>query len=266
MTRAGHGLIVLLLAGLAGCAVTAKRTPTPAADLTRDELESPPKPANERYYVMVFGSQRVYYLRPAYTHTWATVVKATWTDGCAEPELQVDTISGLPAGLDIEPLRFSVETGVNLDLYQTLDFVIGNGEEVVMWGPYELRTSMYRRSLIHKQFLESGVVGYQCIDTVGESARTGLGCDCIHAISDMDPQYDRYRYPLIFYGFPASRRLVHEAARRQAFIDDDVEHDWLICRLGLDRYPIERRAQPYQGIRRPIDPDRPRTLPRVISR
>jgi hypothetical protein len=266
MNRALRSLAVGLLAGLAGCSVLAKTTPTPAARLDRKELEVPPKPANERYYVIIFGSQRVLYLQPGYTHTWATAVKATWTDGCTEPELQVDTISWLPASLDVDPTRYRIEPGINMTLEQTLDFVLDSGERVVMWGPYEMQTGPYRRALIHKAFLESGVVGYQCVDTIGESARTGLGCDCIHAISDMDPQFDRFRYPLIFYGHPASRRLVHEAARRQVLIDEHVEHDWLIGRLGLDRYPIERRAQPYQGIRRPIDPDRPRTIPRPTGR
>ena len=114
----------------------------------------------------------------------------------------------------------------------------------------------YRRFLIQREFLEtSGLVGYQCIDTVGEAGREGNGCDCIHAITDLDPRYDRARYPLIFYGQPASRRLVHEAARRQAFIDPWTTHDWLIPAVGLDQYPIDRRDQPYKGIRRPIDPN-----------
>ena len=105
-----------------------------------------------------------------------------------------------------------------------------------------------------KAFLEGGRVGYQCVDTAGEAARTGGGYNCIHAVSDMDPAYDPARYPLLAYGIPASRRLTHEAARRGAFADPWVTHDWLIPRLGLDRHPIEWQEQPYKGIRRPIDP------------
>jgi hypothetical protein len=124
-----------------------------------------------------------------------------------------------------------------------------------MWGPYELQPRAYRRFVIQREFLEtSGQVGYQCIDTWGEAGREGNGCDCIHAITDLDPQFDRARYPLVFYGHPASRRLVHEAARRQALIDPWTTHDWLIPALGLDQYPIDRREQPYRGIRRQIDP------------
>jgi hypothetical protein len=72
---------------------------------------------------------------------------------------------------------------------------------------------LYRRFLVQREFVESGRVGYQCITTVGEAAREGNGCNCIHAITDLDPHFGRTRYPLIFYGKPASMRLVREAAR-----------------------------------------------------
>ncbi len=253
--------VVLLAAGVVGCATFAKPTPTPAAKLTREQLENPPQPPNEKYYAVVFGAQRVPYARPALTHTWATAVRATWQPGCAEPTVEAFTISWLPATLVVNPRRYHVEPGRNLTLPETLAWAYGNGMSVDMWGPYELRTSVFRRFLIQKEFLESGAVGYQCVDTVGEAAREGNGCDCIHAISDLDPQFDRTRYPLVFYGKPASRRLVHEAARREAFVDPWTEHDWVIPAIGLDKYPITRRPQPYAGIRPPIDPDRPRSFP-----
>jgi hypothetical protein len=255
MARSARALVVALLAAHAvGCALTAEKPPTPAAEIPPQTLDYP-APPNEKYYVLVFGSQQVPLLRPAKTHTWMVVVKATWADGCAEPQLDVQQISWMPATLEIYPLRFQVEPPVNLGLHETLRWAQETGQDVAMWGPYEVQPRGYRRFLIQKEFLEtSGLVGYQCIDTVGEAAREGNGCDCIHAITDMDPQFDRARYPLVFYGHPASRRLVHEAARRQLFIDPWKTHDWLIPKLGLDQYPIDRREQPYKGIRRPIDP------------
>ena len=83
-----------------------------------------------------------------------------------------------------------------------------------------------------------------CIDTVGESARTGLGCDCIHVISDMDPVYSRRRYRLIRFGMAASRFIAGELGRRDMLIDPDHTHDWLNRRLGLDAYPITHRRFP----------------------
>lgn len=255
MARSTRVLLVALFAAhAAGCAALAEKPPTPAAQIPPEALDYP-APLNERYYALIFGAQRVPYLRPDLTHTWAVAVKATWTDGCAEPQLDVQHISWLPATLDIDPLRFRVEPPVNLEMHGTIRWALDTDQRIAMWGPYELQPRVYRRFLIQKEFLEtSGQVGYQCIDTVGEAAREGNGCDCIHAITDLDPQYSRARYPLIFYGHPASRRLVQEAARRQALIDPWTTHDWLIPALGLDQYPIDRRDQPYKGIRPQIDP------------
>src|SRR5438270_13790364 len=76
--------------------------------------------AGEVYYVMVFGSQsRPKQLR--YTHTWATFIKATGEgDDPNAYDLEYNTISWLPATLEVKVLRPWPEPGVNLDLYQTL--------------------------------------------------------------------------------------------------------------------------------------------------
>jgi hypothetical protein len=265
MARSIRALVVVVLAtGMVGCAALAEKPPTPAAEIPPQALDYP-APPNERYYAVIFGSQKVAYLRPDLTHTWMVAIKATCSPGCPEPQLEVHQISWLPATLEIHPLRFWVEPPVNLGLHETIRWAQESDQKVAMWGPYEVQPRAYRRFLTQKEFLEtSGQVGYQCIDTVGEAAREGNGSDCIHAITDLDPQFDRARYPLIFYGHTASRRLVHEAARRQVFIDPWTTHDWLIPALGLDQYEIDRRDQPYRGIRRPIDPTtaNTRTIPR----
>lgn len=102
---------------------------------------------------------------------------------------------------------------------------------------------------MQKEFLETGAVGYQCNDMVGEAARLGNGCDCIHAISDMDPAYPRWRYTLALYGPAATANLVRRFMHSPVTIDARRTHDWLLCRLGLNDYPMERRT--YRG---PIDP------------
>jgi hypothetical protein len=116
-------------------------------------------------------------------------------------------------------------------------------ERVSMWGPYETWHGLYRRFLVQKQFMESGEVGYQCIDTIGEAPRDGAGCDCIHAMSDMDPIFDRRRYPLTYFGEAASRNIVRQVRERPILIHPEQTHDWLISALGLDCYPIVRRHE-----------------------
>lgn len=228
------GTLVLLATG---CGLTAVRPPTPAAQLDSAALDD--AAPDERFYAIVLASQRGP-RRPAYSHTWAVVVRAVARPGpCLS--LEAHTISWLPATLVIRPLRLAVEPGVNLGLHDSIRYVLDNGERVSMWGPYECRPSFYRRFLVQKEFIESGRVGYQCCDNCGESARTGNGCDCIHAISDMDPRYGRASYPLIWYGDPAAERIVNRFHEEGSLLHPEVEHDWLIESLGLNDYPIVRR-------------------------
>src|SRR5262249_15234418 len=156
---------------------------------------------------------------------------ATWIEGQAEPALELHTISWMPATLNIRTLSRQTEPGVNLGMQDSIEIMQGKGERVSMWGPYEVRASFFRRFLIQKGFMESGRVGYQCIDSRGEAGKTGSGCDCIHAITDMDPQFDRTRYPLRWYGEAGSAHIVEQIMRRGGVVDAPQTHDWLIPRL-----------------------------------
>jgi hypothetical protein len=220
-----------------GCGRNAIRPPTPAAQLDSATLNY--AAANERFYIVVFASQ-TFLRRPAFSHTWATIVRAVDCPG-QSPELEVHTISWLPATLVIHPLNLTVEPGVNLDLHETIKYAKDNGERVSMWGPYECRPRVFRRILIQKAFIESGRVGYQCDDNCGEAAHTGDGCCCIHAITDADPKYGRENYPLIWFGDSASEHIVNGLHERGALLHPESEDDWLIDALGLKAYRIVRR-------------------------
>lgn len=231
-------ILSLCAAGGAGCASLAKQTPTPANDIpVTAALE--PSPPGERYFLLVFGSES----RPKrakYTHTWATVARVVETPG--GPVVEPHTISWMPATLDIRPFSRRVEPGTNLGLAFTIEEMLRNDEHVSVWGPYEVGHGLYRRFLVQKQFMESGRVGYQCIDAVGEAARTGNGCDCIHAVTDLDPLFDRTRYPLAYFGEAASRHIVRQIHERPVIIRPGECHDWLLPLLGIDKYPIERQT------------------------
>jgi hypothetical protein len=110
----------------------------------------------------------------------------------------------MPATLNIHPWHFRVEQGIDLDLKQTLEEVLRHKEHVSMWGPYELWHGGYTRFVTQKAFVDSGAIGYQCVDTIGEAARKGNGSDCVHAISDMDPMFNRSGYALRYFGESAS--------------------------------------------------------------
>jgi hypothetical protein len=242
--RRRNYLAVIAVAFTVGCAANAIRPPSPATALSVEDELATTAPPNERYYLLLFGSQSTPKVA-RYTHSWGTVVKATCAPGQTDPELEVHTISWMPATLEIHPLRFHIEPGANLTLDVTVKEMLGNNERVSMWGPYENWHGLYRRFVTQRSFVESGQIGYQCIDTVGEAARCGNGSDCIHAITDMDPFFDRQEYPLTRFGESATRNVVKQIMTRPIIINPPCTHDWLICRLGLDQYPIVHRT--YQG-------------------
>jgi hypothetical protein len=231
-------LLFACLAATSGCAQFAVQPPTPAKNLDVSGMWEP-RPG-EHFYIILFGSQSTPKIS-RFTHSWATVIHTTDQGKGRQPKIESHTISWMPATLKIRPWSFHVEKGSNLALHETLLWALGNRQRISQWGPYECRPRLYYRALVQKEFLESGRVGYQAIDDIGEAARTGDGCDCIHAMTDMDPLYSRNRYPLIRFGESASRFVVRELRRRDIIVNTDQTHDWLNTALGLDSYPIIHR-------------------------
>lgn len=244
---------MLVCGGMAtGCANLAKAPPTPARDISARQAEAVPFPPGERYFLLIFGSQSTP-KRARYTHTWASIVRVTGCDGPGVPCIEEHTISWLPVNLNVRPLSFRVEPGANLPLHVTLEEVLRNDERISLWGPYEVRSGLYFRFMIQKAFMDSGRVGYQAIDNIGEAARTGNGCDCIHSVTDMDPEFSRTKYPLAYFGDSASLNVVRQIHTRPIIICPQADHGWLLPMLGLDKYPIVRRS--YNGRTIPYTPE-----------
>ena len=110
-----------------GCASFAKKPPTPAAQIPARESMSMTAAPGERYFVLIFGSQSSP-KKAKYTHTWSTVVKVT---GCGPgaPAVEEQTISWMPASLDIHPMSFRVEPGANLTLPFTIEEMLRQAVE-----------------------------------------------------------------------------------------------------------------------------------------
>jgi len=232
---------VLLLSALliSGCASSAVRPPTPAAKLRTEDLLQMPKPSGERYYLCLFGSEN-FLRQPSHVHTWATMIRVVGDPASNDCTIEPRTISWGPATEKTRPWNLHVEPGANWDLHYTVGLMLKDKQRIVMWGPYEVWHGNYTRFTTQKAFMDSGQVQYQCIDNIGEAARTGAGCDCIHSISDMDPMFARERYPLTYFGIPATRNIVKQILTRPVVIDAPKTHDWLIPALRLTAYPIER--------------------------
>jgi len=240
-------LLVVLTVPALGCALIAVQPPTPASHISEAELAALTPQPGVRHYLIVYGSDKPS-RNPAYTHTWTTLVTTTDVAG-GPPSVVEETISWLPVEMPIKALSRKTVPGRNYGLHETMRAMLDTKQDVALWGPYEVWHRFAHRFRVQKQFMESGAVGYQCIDSWGEAGRTGSGCDCIHAITDMDPEISRVGYPLFLYGQPASARVVRRVMNSPAPIDARTTHGWLLPHLALDQYPIEQRT--YHG---PVDP------------
>ncbi|MCE5326657.1 MAG: hypothetical protein ABFD92_18295 [Planctomycetaceae bacterium] len=242
--------LVAVCLALVGC--RDPRPLTPARQLNAEQLLALPTPEHEHCYALIFSSQRPSH-EPRYTHTWGTAVRTIELPGQPRRIIAVDTISWMPATLEIVPGRLTPEKGVNLGLDATIQEMLKQQERVSLWGPYEIWRGLYLRFIEQKGFIESGRIGYQCIDQIGGAARNANASNCFHAITDMDPQFGRGEYPLIRYGDDASENIVRQLFRRPLLINPRHTHDWLIKALGLDRYPITFRR--YSGPAREFSPE-----------
>ena len=235
-------LIPFLLAlTLTGCTATANRLPSASSQVRSQVLDAPPSPCGERYYLLVFGAQTTPKI-PRLTHSWATALRVIDRGPEAPPLVQEDTISWLPATCQVRPWRFWIERAKNLDLHSSLEVCLDKREYVSAWGPFEMRDGAYKQFLMQKAFLESGQIGYQAIDVVGEAAKLGTARNCVHALTDMDPLFDHQTSPIFQFGNAGSESVVRQLAQRGALVDPCRTHDWLIPVLGLDRYPLIRRS------------------------
>jgi hypothetical protein len=188
----------------------------------------------DSYYAIVFGSQTHPKLL-RFTHTWATFIRVAASDIPGQPILEAHTISWLPESMNIQTWTPIPEPGVNLDLEQTLRVVLDERQRVTAWGPFVISERVYRRSLEVEQVLENGGAQYRAFSTPWNL----LSTNCIHAVTAVDPDFGRERYPLIRVGKPASRHIAREVMTRSPFDQYRFDNSWLISRLGLDRYPVQ---------------------------
>ena len=224
-------LLLALLAAWPGCETVRPPAALPCPD-------HPAQAGGERYYALVFSAQSTPKL-PRFTHTWVTLVRVG-TDQDGRPGApQAQTISWLPVAIDIRPLDLLVEPGVNLDLHASLREALKRCERVSLWGPYEVRAELYRHFVARKCELETGRVGYQVVDVVGEAALGG-GVNCIHAVTQADPAFGRG--PVLEFGDDAGSAIAASLIERGAVVCPAQAHDWLIPALGLAQCPIVRRT------------------------
>jgi hypothetical protein len=181
--------------------------------------------AGERFYAIVFGAEQRPN-RPAYTHSWATVVRVT---DCGE--LEVHTISWLACRGVVEVRARSPEPGRNYSLEETIAWALANRMEIAAWGPFEVEPELFRRvlwqeeRLLHKRY-KANDIGYPAAEV----------SNCIHSVAELSPTAARLWLFEPGWGVPASRILTLRLSRY--FIHPERCHAWVAERIGLCQYPI----------------------------
>ncbi len=191
--------------------------------------------AEERYFILIFGSQAAA-PAPRTSHTFASFVKAS-TDGAdiSKAKLELKTISWLPTTLAIN-WRLAPEPGRNLDLEATLSWTKRLNSHVSLWGPYEINRELFELAQQKSTRLEDGSVSYRIFNT---SMRPGgVVSNCIHAVCDVAPAEPLYTGTA--YGDAASALAARHL--RHWMREPEKTHDWLYDRLKLKDFEVQKRG------------------------
>lgn len=206
-----------------------------------------PTAQGERYFVTLFGGQGDLF-RPRTAHTWATFVRTAVTPA-GEVVVGEDTISWLPATLNVRPWALRAETGVNLTLQQTFDFMGSHRRQrVAVFGPYEITAERYAQAMAQKALLESGAIRYHSLGLFGRKSDV---MHCIDGVTRIDPVWERKADPSRWYGEAGTGQATRAAVRSGYILNPTVTHDWIIHAINPTGYkltPRQLNGRPLLGI------------------
>ncbi len=188
-------------------------------------------------YFMVIFAQDSDSHDPVLSHTFATFIKTTG-NGPDKDKYQVEkqTISWLPASLDIRLLRLFPERGTNLGLDETLRWARSRNSRISMWGPYPIQKELYQRALRQVKRLNEGAISFKALD---RRFRPDVASNCFHAVSDIDSDNGLLNTGTA-HGADASYMVLLHLKRW--IIRPEEVHDWVGERLGLTDPGIIRRG------------------------
>jgi hypothetical protein len=161
--------------------------------------------AAERYFLIVFGSQRPIVNHPNHTHSWATFVRACYDGDTCQPHcMDYFSVSWLACSEQLRVAKPFAEPGKNVDLHDTLDWALADRQRVAYWGPYEIAQELYATAYEGAGTLNSGAVRYKMVDTGRITSRVS---NCIHAVSDLATGQPKLRIGTPGWGHSASYLL-----------------------------------------------------------
>ncbi len=197
-------------------------------------------------YMVVFGSER----RPNvanHAHTFAAFLQ-TPDDASLDPgTIKPLSISWLPRTLVIKPLELNPEPGGNLELIETIDWVLKPDPEdpgvetyLYAWGPFRIVPLLCEHAEARASELDLGRVQYVVEDFLFRPHRA---TNCIHALSDLGLT-TCLLHTLGSHGREASWKVLHYLA---PWIQNPSQtHKKVLKAFGLAPYEERIRFLDYQ--------------------
>jgi hypothetical protein len=182
--------------------------------------------AEDRYYMMVFGSQSEPNV-PRMTHVHALFVQVSLDKWGSQRVQEQHGISWLPKSLAVEPLRRTTEPGVNLSIAESNRLYASMGSQVAMWGPFQIKKELYDMAVKQAELLNRNEIDYICLDWRYRGAGAS---NCHHAVSDLDTTQPPLNTGTA-RGHGAAVLVVQHFARYIVQSTDDTK--WLTDRLNI---------------------------------
>lgn len=193
-----------------------------------------PHGSTERYYVTLFGGQGNLF-QPRTAHTWATFSRTASTPS-GEQVVSEDTISWLPATLNVRPWALMAETGRNLTLQETFAFMGQHPRRrVAAFGPYEITAERYAQAMAQKALLESGAIRYHSLGLFGRRSDV---MHCIDGVTRTDPSWERKADPSRWFGEAGTGQATRAAVRSGFILNPTVTHPWLLHAMNPTGYKL----------------------------
>jgi hypothetical protein len=138
--------------------------------------------------------------------------------------VEVQSISWMPATLQVRTLNLGLERGVNLTSAQSFQHAARTGQRITLWGVYQIHDSVYEKFVSRRQQLLTGRIGYQCLDTIGVAGSMRNGCNCIHALSDFAGLLPRTPTAAQPYGDESAALIARRLVERGLVINPRTNH------------------------------------------
>lgn len=208
------------------------------AQTLRQSLPAKPSPTSveEKYYVIFFSSEGTPNIARL-SHGFATCARTRTKPG--EESFDDFTISWMPANLEVR-FRLWPESGTNLDLPASFDYVQSVDGRVFAWGPYEIDKQIYDRALEQFERLQQGRLLYRMAD-LRLRHRPHLANNCYHSITDIAPK------ELIMTGAKSGEEMgpIMVEHFRPWLINPQETHDWIVDMLGLRQFQVTFRRMEF---------------------